>query len=63
MIIKDKGINGWKKDNRIYYIVKSGDNLSKIAEMFHVKLSDIVSMNPQIKNPNLIYSGNKVRVK
>jgi LysM repeat protein len=46
-----------------YYTVESGDNLSVIAERNGISLAEIESLNPQIKNPNLIYPGQSVRVK
>ncbi len=39
------------------YIVKSGDSLSKIARANGLTLAQLVAKNPQIKNINLIYSG------
>jgi peptidoglycan DL-endopeptidase LytE len=36
------------------HIVKSGDSLSKIAKTYHMTLKDLISLNPHIKNPNLI---------
>jgi LysM repeat protein len=46
-----------------YYTVVSGDNLSTIAEKHGISLQEIESLNPQIKNPSLIYPGQSVRVK
>lgn len=45
-----------------YYIVKSGDNLSKIAKKYGTTVNQLVKWN-NIKNPNLIYVGQKLRVK
>ena len=45
----------------IYTVVK-GDSLWKIAVRYKVGLSEIISANPQFKNPNLIYPGDKVTV-
>ena len=45
-----------------YYIVKRGDNLTKIARMYGVTVSDLVKWN-NIKNPNLIYPGQKIIIK
>ena len=45
----------------IYTVVK-GDSLWKIAVRYQVGLSEIISANPQFKNPNLIYPGDKVTV-
>lgn len=46
-----------------YYVVKRGDNLSKIAKMYNTTVSAILKLNPEIKNPNLIYVGQKIRVR
>lgn len=45
-----------------YYTVKSGDNLTKIAKMYGTTVNQLVSWN-NIKNPNLIRIGQKLRVK
>ena len=45
-----------------YYTVKSGDNLTKIASKYNTSVAKLVSLN-NIKNPNLIYAGQKLRVK
>lgn len=40
------------------YQIKKGDNLIKIARQFGLNsLDEILSLNPQIKNPNMIYEG------
>ena len=44
------------------YIVKKGDTLWGIAKRYGVTLSALIAANPQIKNPNLIYPGNEVRI-
>lgn len=44
------------------YTVKSGDTLSGIAQQQGVSLSQLVSANPQIKNPNLIYPGQQINI-
>lgn len=43
-------------EENIYYTVKKGDALYKIAAKFNVTVSQIVAWN-NIKNPNLIYAG------
>ncbi len=43
--------------NTITYTVKPGDTLSEIALKYGTTVSSIVSLNPIIKNPNLIYPG------
>lgn len=41
----------------IVYTVKSGDTLSSIARNYSTTVNSIVSLNPSITNPNLIYPG------
>ena len=45
-----------------YYIVKKGDTLSGIAAKHHTTLKNLQNLNPQIKNPNLIYPGDAIRL-
>ena len=46
----------------LYHTVKKGDNLTKIAKKYNTTLAQLIKLN-DIKNPNLIYPGQKVRVK
>lgn len=46
-----------------YYTVKSGDTLSKIASKYGTTVSKLMSLNSNIKNANLIYVNQKIRVK
>lgn len=44
------------------YVVKKGDTLGGIAIRFGMSLDTIKRLNPQIKNPNIIYPGQKITV-
>lgn len=46
-----------------YYTVKSGDTMSGIARKFSMPMKTLLGLNPDIKNPSLIYVGQKIRVK
>lgn len=46
----------------VEYTVVKGDTLSKIAYKNHMTLSALLALNPQIKNSNLIYPGQKIIV-
>jgi lysozyme len=45
------------------YEVKSGDSLSKIAKQQGKSLDDILKLNPEIKDPNKIKPGQKIKTK
>lgn len=46
----------------IVYIIQPGDTLWKIAVKNQTGISELISKNPQFKNPNLIYPGQKVYI-
>lgn len=46
-----------------YYIVQKGDTLGAIARKSNMALNKLLGLNPNIKNPNLIHVGDKIRVK
>lgn len=50
------------KDDKVYYIVKKGDTLTAIAKKYKTTVKQLVAWN-NIKNPNLIRIGQKLRVK
>ena len=41
----------------VYYTVKKGDTLAKIA------VNELLKLNPEIKDPSKIYVGQKIRIK
>lgn len=51
------------KDEPVYYTVKSGDTLTSIAKKNNTTVENLVKLNPQIKDPNKIYKGDKVRIR
>lgn len=44
------------------YVIQRGDYLAKIARMCGTSVASILSLNPQIFNPNVIYTGNILRL-
>lgn len=53
---------GSQGSSAVYYTVVSGDNLTKIANKYGTTVNQLVSWN-NIANPNLIYPGQKLRIK
>ena len=56
------GSTGASQPETAAYIVKKGDTLWGIARQYGVTLSSLIAANPQIKNPNLIYPGDRVTI-
>lgn len=46
---------------QVYY-VKKGDTLRSIASRLSTTVEDLLKVNPQIKNPNLIYVGQAITI-
>ena len=44
------------------YIVQSGDTLYAIAQRFNTTIHSLLSLNPQITNPDLIYPGQLLNI-
>ncbi|WP_367142651.1 LysM peptidoglycan-binding domain-containing protein [Desulfosporosinus sp.] len=47
----------------MFHTVKRGDTLWKIAHHHHTSVHHLLHINPSIKNPNLIYIGQKIKIK
>ncbi len=48
--------------NERVYVVERGDTLRKIANKFNTSMAAILAVNPGIKNPNLIYVGQRITI-
>ena len=45
-----------------YYTVKKGDTLGAIALKYGTTVNKLMALNPHIKNANLIYPGDIIRL-
>ena len=52
-----------KPVSTVYHPVRKGENLTLIAKKYGMTVNDILKLNPNIKNPNLIYVNQLIRVK
>lgn len=50
-------------EETLWHTVARGDTLWELARRYGVELSRIVELNPSIRNPNLIYAGQRVRIR
>jgi LysM repeat protein len=47
-----------------YYIVKSGDTLSKISSHVHVPVAELTTLNPSLSSdPNSLQTGQRLRLR
>ncbi|WP_343208937.1 GH25 family lysozyme [Anaerolentibacter hominis] len=58
---EEKGKLPSKKKHVVYYVVKSGDTLSRIAAKYHTTVAKIAKEN-HLSNPNLIYPGTILKI-
>ena len=60
--IEMENVTGGAANTENCYIVKKGDTLSAIASRYHTTVHNLAALNPQIKNVNLIYPGDVIRL-
>ena len=46
----------------MYYYVQSGDSMHSIAQAYNTTVSDLMDLNPQIRNPHRIHVGERIKV-
>jgi LysM repeat protein len=49
-------------NGQVVYIAKSGDTMNIVARKFSTTLNALINANPQISNPNLIYTGQRINI-
>lgn len=57
-----ENVSGGAANGTLYYVVASGDTLGHIALRYGTTVKRLQALNPQIKNPDLIYPGQKIRI-
>lgn len=48
--------------NLAMHTIRTGDTLNRIAQQYRVSVGSLLSANPQIKNPDLIFAGAKLNL-
>lgn len=46
-----------------FYVVKSGDTLSRISQQTGVSIATLQSLNPSLSDPNALQTGEKIRLR
>ena len=58
-----ENISGGTAEGTLYHHVVTGDTLGKIAAKYGTTVKKLMALNPHIKNANLIYAGDYIRVR
>ena len=61
--VVQKQVAATKPVTTVYHTTKKGENLTVIAKKYGTTVNNLVALNPTIKNRNLIYINQKIRVK
>lgn len=61
--VVQKQVATTKPVTAVYHTVRKGENLTLIAKKYGTTVNNIMKLNPNIKNSNLIYANQKIRVK
>lgn len=62
-IMRYNGLNGYKKSNeKLIYVVRAGDTVIGIAKKYSTTVQEIARLNG-LENPNIIYVGQKLRIR
>ena len=57
-----ENVTGGAANGALYYRIAAGDTLGDIAKKYGTTVQKLQALNPQIKNPNLIYAGDTIRI-
>ena len=61
--IELENVTGGVINSDNYYLVQTGDTLGAIAARYHTTVANLMKLNPRIKNANLIYAGEVIRIR
>ena len=55
-------VSGGAANGTLTYKIAAGDTLGDIAARFGTTVAKLMALNPHIKNPDLIYAGDSIRI-
>ena len=57
-----ENVSGGAANGTLVYRIVPGDTLGDIAKKYNTTVAKLMQLNPHIKNPNLIYAGDTIRI-
>ena len=55
-------VSGGAVNGSLYYRIAAGDTLGEIAAKYGTTVAKLMALNPNIKNPDLIFVGDLIRI-
>lgn len=55
-------VSGGAANGSLIYCIAAGDTLGDIAAKYGTTVAKLMALNPKIKNPDLIYAGDYIRI-
>ena len=55
-------VSGGAANGSLFYCIAAGDTLGEIAAKYGTTVAKLMALNPKIKNPDLIYAGDYIRI-
>lgn len=55
-------VSGGAANGSLLYRIAPGDTLGEIAAKYGTTIAKLMALNPNIKNPDLIYAGDYIRI-
>ena len=55
-------VSGGAANGTLFYQIAAGDTLGDIAVKYGTTVAKLMALNPNIKNPDLIYAGDYIRL-
>jgi LysM repeat protein len=58
-----QNVSGGYVNSDNYHLVQPGDTLGALAVKYHTTVDNLMRLNPRIKNANMIYAGEVLRIR
>lgn len=57
-----ESVSGGGANGTLFYRIAAGDTLGEIATKYSTTVNRLMALNPHIKNPDLIFVGDTIRI-
>ena len=57
-----ENVSGGAANGTLFYRIAPGDTMGEIALKYGTTVAKLMALNPHIKDPNMIYAGDTIRI-